>query len=73
MNILDARGMRCPMPLLKLKQSLHQLNVAEVLTVMTTDPVSQRDFVAFLRQTPHQLISVKQQNEEFIFEIKKGE
>lgn len=73
MNILDARGMRCPMPLLKLKQSLHQLNVAEVLTVMTTDPVSQRDFVAFLRQTPHQLISVKQENEEFIFEIKKGE
>lgn len=73
MNVLDARGLRCPMPLLKLKQSLHQLNVGEVLTVMTTDPVSPRDFVAFLQRSPHSLLSATQQNEDFIFEIKKGE
>ena len=47
MNQLDARGLRCPMPLLKLKQSLHQMNAGEVLTVMTTDPISQRDFVNY--------------------------
>ena len=73
MNQLDARGLRCPMPLLKLKQSLHQMNAGEVLTVMTTDPVSQRDFVAFLQRSPHSLLSATQQNEDFIFEIKKGE
>ena len=73
MNVLDARGLRCPMPLLKLKQSLHQLNVGEVLTVMTTDPVTQRDFVAFLQRSPHSKLSATQQNEDFIFEIKKGE
>ncbi|MCB1659566.1 MAG: sulfurtransferase TusA family protein [Pseudomonadales bacterium] len=73
MIILDARGMRCPMPLLKLKQSLHQLNVAEVLTVMTTDPMSKRDFVAFLQRSPHKLLSITENDSEICFEIQKGE
>jgi len=71
-NILDARGMRCPMPLLKLKQSLHQLPTGEVLKVMTTDPISQSDFVAFLQRSPHLLLSMSQQQEDFVFEIEKG-
>lgn len=72
MNVLDARGMRCPMPLLKLKQSLHQMNVGEVLTVMTTDPISQRDFVVFLQQTKHQLLAIREEQQVFYFEIEKG-
>jgi len=72
MNVLDARGMRCPMPLLKLKQSLHQMNVGEVLTVMTTDPVSQRDFVVFLQQTKHRLLATHEEQQVFYFEIEKG-
>lgn len=73
MIILDARGMRCPMPLLKLKQSLHQLNVADVLTVTTTDPASKRDFVAFLQRSPHKLLSMTENETEICFEIQKGE
>ena len=73
MNIIDARGMRCPMPLLKLKQSLHQLPTGEVLKVLTTDPISQRDFVAFLQRSPHRLLSMSQQQEDFVFEIEKGQ
>ncbi|HMU86935.1 MAG TPA: sulfurtransferase TusA family protein [Agitococcus sp.] len=72
MNQLDARGLRCPMPLLKLKQSLHQMNAGEVLTVMTTDPISQRDFVVFLRQSPHQLLSMHQEQDVFYFQIEKA-
>jgi tRNA 2-thiouridine synthesizing protein A len=53
---LDARGLRCPMPLLKLKQALHGLAVDDVLSVSTTDPVSQRDFVVFLGQSKTSII-----------------
>lgn len=69
---LDARGLRCPLPLLKLKQALHSLTTDDVLSVTTTDPVSQRDFIVFLKQTPHQLLVQEQRGEEFYFEIKKG-
>lgn len=69
---LDARNLRCPMPLLKLKQALHGMPVGEVLTVATTDPVSQRDFVAFLKQTSHQLLVMEQRGDEFYFEIRKA-
>lgn len=68
---LDARGLRCPMPLLKLKQALHAMPSNEVLTVLTSDPVSQRDFVAFLKQTSHQLLVLEQKGDDFYFEIKK--
>jgi len=69
---LDARGLRCPLPLLKLKQALHSLKTDDILTVMTTDAVSQRDFIVFLRQTPHQLLVQEQRDDAFYFEIKKG-
>lgn len=69
---LDARHLRCPMPLLKLKQALHAMPANEVLTVLTSDPVSQRDFVAFLKQTQHQLLVMEPQGDEFYFEIRKG-
>lgn len=69
---LDARGLRCPMPLLKLKQALHSLVVGDILTVSTTDAVSQRDFAVFLGQTKHQLLLSEQRGDEFYFEIKKG-
>ncbi|MDO8417459.1 MAG: sulfurtransferase TusA family protein [Agitococcus sp.] len=69
---LDARGLHCPMPLLKLKQALHGLEVGEILTVSTTDAVSQRDFVVFLGQTKHQLLLNEQRGDEFYFEVRKG-
>jgi tRNA 2-thiouridine synthesizing protein A len=69
---LDARGLRCPLPLLKLKQALHSLQKDDILSVTTTDPVSQRDFMVFLRQTEHQLLLQEQRGDEFYFEIRKG-
>ncbi len=68
---LDARGLRCPLPLLKLKQALHSLPVNDVLSVTTTDPVSQRDFIVFLKQTKHRLLLQEQRGDEYYFEIKK--
>lgn len=56
---LDLRGLRCPMPLLKLKQYLHKAEVGTVLSVHTSDSGAQRDIPAFLRYTGHTLISLE--------------
>lgn len=69
---LDARGMRCPMPLLKLKQALHGMAAGEVIEVTTTDAGSVRDFQAFLRQSGHDLQDMQQGETEFFFRIRKA-
>ena len=56
---VDAREMVCPMPLLKLKQALNQVNSGEVVSLVATDPTSKRDIVAFARIAQHQLSYVE--------------
>lgn len=68
---LDARGLRCPMPLLKLKQSLHGMAAGAVITVQTSDPGSVRDFQAFLKQGGHELLEMNTGEKEFFFRIRK--
>jgi tRNA 2-thiouridine synthesizing protein A len=69
--LLDARQLRCPMPLLKLKQAMHRMNVGEEIEVLTTDAGSVRDFQAFLRQSGHLLLEIKEQEADFFFLIRK--
>lgn len=54
---VDARGLSCPLPLLKAKQALNRMASGERLRVLSTDAGSQRDFDAFARQSGHQLLS----------------
>lgn len=68
---LDARGLRCPLPLLKLKQALHGMAAGEEIAVWTTDPGSVRDFQAFLRQSGHQLLDISEDEAENYFLIRK--
>ncbi len=69
---LDARGLRCPMPLLKLKQALHGMAPGDVIEVQTTDAGSVRDFQAFLRQGGHELLALHEGEAEFFFRIRKA-
>lgn len=64
--------MRCPMPLLKLKQALHGMTSGEVIEVTTTDAGSVRDFQAFLRQGGHELQVLNEGEGEFFFRIRKA-
>ena len=68
---LDARGLSCPLPILKTKKSLNELASGQVLKVVATDPGSVKDFDAFANQTGHMLLSSTQQDNEFIFYMKK--
>ena len=53
---LDARGLNCPLPILKAKKALSDMHSGEILKVLATDPGSVRDFQAFARQTGNDLI-----------------
>lgn len=53
---VDARGLQCPLPLLKAKQALNKMNAGDLLRVLSTDAGSVRDFEVFARQTGHALL-----------------
>ena len=64
---LDARGLNCPLPILKAKKALAEMASGEILRVMATDPGSVRDFQAFARQTGNNLVGQSENNNEFTF------
>lgn len=68
---LDARGLNCPLPILKTKKALADMASGQVLRVTATDTGSVRDFQAFAKQTGNDLLSQSQENQEFIFFMKR--
>ena len=68
---LDARGLNCPLPILKAKKALNDLSSGEVLKIMATDPGSVRDFQAFARQTGNELVGQTSANEEFVHYLRR--
>ena len=68
---LDTRGLNCPLPILRTKKALSDLQSGQVLKVMATDPGSVKDFQAFSKQTGNELLSSDSVKNEFIFFMKK--
>lgn len=68
---LDARGLNCPLPILKTKKALAEMVSGQVLRVLATDPGSVRDFQAFAKQTGNELLAHSEENKEFIFFMKR--
>lgn len=69
---LDARGLRCPMPLLRAKQALNKMRAGQTLEVLATDAGSVRDFKSYAELSAHSLIAQKEDNGVYIHIIKKG-
>ena len=70
-NNLDARGLACPLPILKIKKSLAEMTSGQVLKVAATDRGSVKDVQAFANQTGHTLLSSNMEEGEYIFFIRK--
>ena len=64
---VDARGLNCPLPILRAKKALSELTSGQVLKVVATDPGSQRDFQAFAKQTGNELLQVDASGKEWSF------
>lgn len=69
---LDARGLNCPLPILRAKKAIAGLGGSEVLKIIATDPGSVKDFEAFCKQTGNELLSSGEEDGKFVFEIKKA-
>ena len=68
---LDARGLNCPLPILRAKKALTDMASGQVLKILATDPGSVKDFEAFSKQTGNALLSSETVDTEFIFFMKK--
>ncbi|MFC5473439.1 sulfurtransferase TusA family protein [Paraherbaspirillum soli] len=68
---LDARGLHCPLPILKTKKALADMLSGEVLRVMATDSGSVRDFQAFAKQTGNDLLEQSEENKEYVFFMRR--
>ena len=68
---LDTRGLNCPLPILKAKKALADMQSGEVLKVVSTDPGSMRDFQAFARQTGNELVEQNVSNDEFVHLLRR--
>jgi len=68
---LDARGLNCPLPILRAKKALTDMTSGQVLKILATDPGSVKDFQAFARQTGNELLSHAAVEKEFTFFMKR--
>ncbi|MBE7939553.1 MULTISPECIES: sulfurtransferase TusA family protein [Ramlibacter] len=74
MNIdkdIDTRGLNCPLPILKAKKALSDMQSGQLLRVVATDPGSLRDFQAFCKQTGNELVEQQTVGEEFVHVLKR--
>jgi tRNA 2-thiouridine synthesizing protein A len=69
---LDARGLNCPLPILKAKKSIRDLKPGLVLHVIATDSGSANDFPLFCKQTGNELIEMTSEDNEYHFYIRKS-
>jgi tRNA 2-thiouridine synthesizing protein A len=68
---LDARGLNCPLPILRAKKALNEMQSGQVLKIIATDPGSVKDFQAFSKQTGNELLSHAEAQKEFTFFMKR--
>ena len=71
-TLLDASGLRCPLPVLKAKKALKAAAPGQVLKVLATDPDSPQDFENFCRTTGDELLSSTQDGDVFVYRIRKS-
>ena len=69
---LDAKGLNCPLPILKAKKAISGLGAGDVLQVVSTDPGSVADFASFCRQTGNELVASNAAAGVFEFLIRKA-
>jgi len=69
---LDARGLNCPLPILRTRKAINQLASGQILEVTATDPGSLKDMAAFCSQTGNRLLSSSEAGNSFVFLIEKA-
>ncbi|KAA0546612.1 sulfurtransferase TusA family protein [Bacillus sp. BGMRC 2118] len=71
-KILDAKGLACPMPIVKTKKAMNELESGQVLEIHATDKGAKNDLSAWAKSSGHDLVKHEEANEVLKFWIKKG-
>jgi TusA-related sulfurtransferase len=71
-QVLDAKGLSCPLPILKTKKAVEALTKNQVLKVETTDPGSKNDMASWAKRTGNEILKVEEGSGTFTFYIKKS-
>ncbi|GAB4351921.1 MAG: sulfurtransferase TusA family protein [Oricola sp.] len=69
-QVLDAKGLNCPLPILRAKKALKDMPTGGTLEILATDPGSVKDFEAFCRSTGNELVESRQDGDTYVFVIK---
>ncbi len=69
--VLDTKGLRCPLPVLKARKALRDVAPGGVLRVLATDPGAVKDFEAFCKTTGNRLLASSEARGVFTFDIEK--
>jgi len=69
---LDARGLNCPLPILKTRKAINHINSGEILEVTSSDPGSVKDMAAFCEQTGNRLVASNETDNSYVFLIEKS-
>ena len=69
---LDLSGLACPMPLLKAKLALNNMESQQIFKFVATDPGSEKDFHLFVEQSDHQILDFQKDDSAYFYWIKKG-
>jgi tRNA 2-thiouridine synthesizing protein A len=68
---IDARGLNCPLPILRTKKALADMQSGDVLKILATDPGATRDFQAFAKQTGNELLENSEHDKVFTFYMRR--
>jgi tRNA 2-thiouridine synthesizing protein A len=71
-KLLDAQGLACPMPIVKTKKAMNDMETGQVLEIHATDKGAKADLAAWSRSGGHELVQSTEENGVFKFWIKKG-
>jgi tRNA 2-thiouridine synthesizing protein A len=71
-QVLDTKGLNCPLPILKARKAIEKMQAGQVLQVFATDPGAVADFEAFCRQTGHELVDSSSEEGTYTFLIKRA-
>ncbi len=71
-HVVDAKGLACPLPILRARKGLKEGPVGGTLELLATDPGSVKDMEAFCRQTGHELLESKDEDGVFTYLIKRA-
>ena len=70
--VVDCSGLLCPMPILNTTKAIQTVEIGQVLKLIATDPGSPPDMQAWSRQTGHELLSLIQEDDKYIFYFRRS-